>query len=169
MTDPSFRPDMIELNVPYTITINPDNNHQYTKPQHLRPDRTYLPSDRMYYTTRYIHNAHMLKLKRYATWTLYPEFSTPKPDNKKGVTRLHFHGIIQFYDYEGIKLFYCTWLNKLKDTCMVEIDTIDNIQTFKNYCTKNTTTMKALFKLDNLPYPITSNTPHITNNRVITN
>lgn len=149
----TFKQDMLKLNVDYTININPDNIHQYNTEtcKHSK-------CDRLYYVCRYIQNSHMRKLMKHTKYFIAPEISSPKQDNMKGITRIHFHGIIRFTDMIGIKIWYYYVLNELKAISMVELDTIDNIATRKNYCYKNSHVMKQLCDMEDLPYPLTHET-----------
>lgn len=151
----SFKHDMLRVGQPYTININPDNAHQYNIGK-------FPIGDRLFNVCRYVQNVSLRKIRKHTTYFLCPEISSPKEDNMKGITRYHFHGIITFNDYIGIKLWYSHVLNDLKDKAMIEIDTIDNIETRTNYCYKNQETMSMLCEGDNTPYPITNITGMMT-------
>lgn len=137
--------DMVDLNVWYAITINPDNKHQYIE----------YKRDRLEYVYAYLLNYHMLKLSDYSDYILYPEISTPKEDNKRGITRIHYHGKIRFTKTEGIFIWYMYVLNNLKSISVVKFDTIANAKTWENYIAKNKQQMIMLCKFAKVPYYMT--------------
>lgn len=138
----SYMPDMLQIGIEYSLTINPDNAHQYL----LKKD------DRMEMVHNYLFNYHLYKLKDHCNFALYPEFSNPNADTKGSVTRMHYHGKIKFNNIEGIFMWYNSIYNGLKKISFIEIDTIDNHQTWKNYYSKNKVVMSLLCKHAGISY-----------------
>lgn len=126
-------PEVIELNTPYTLTIN--------------------PAPRMYEKSKNIG----LKLKKVIEhiqiqlmpidqpFMLLPELSC--------MGKLHFHGTIHFKTYLQIGLFYNSLYENL-DNYTIEIDTITDHDTWKTYISKGQQYMKAVCKLHNIHYVI---------------
>lgn len=144
-TPKTYTPDMLELNTCYEITINPDNSHQYLLAK----------GDRLELVYNYLYNYHLFKIKDHCNFKLYPEFSNPSSDNIKGITRMHYHGTINFTSVEGIYMWYLYIYNGLKQISSVKVDTITSKETWKNYCTKNKDIMSMLCKHARVPYIMT--------------
>lgn len=152
----TYTQDMLDVNTEYTISINPDDSHQFTGGT---PNKS--PYDRLYHVIRYIQNTHMVKLDKQTHYKLYPEISLPKADNKTGICRIHVHGTIKFKTYEALYVFYMYILNNLKAVATVEIDTISCKETWSNYTKKNKKPMQVLCKEHDVPYPITNKTSYM--------
>lgn len=141
-----YKPDMLQPDTWYGITINPDNAHQYFDKKR----------ERIEWVTTYLMNYHLHKLNPYGKYELYPEISLPKGDNVNGKTRIHYHGKIKL-NIEGIFILYMYILNALKGIATVEIT--DNYN--ESYYTKNKDSMVQMCKMSNMPYCLTDTTGKI--------
>lgn len=136
---------MLQPDVSYAITINPDNEHQYL----------HMPKkDRFELCQTYLTILLKPLKKTKSEWQLYPEISDPDPNNKKGITRWHWHGVITF-DLVGIAKYYEYLLAKWKESSMIEIKEIDCKETWTKYVLKNKDTMILLCEYRGIPYEMT--------------
>ncbi len=83
----------------------------------------------------------------------YCEFEL-KPEMSPKTGRWHYHGKIRWMTYDKLFNFYCVGLNKLTNYSVFEIDTIDNMSHWEQYCSKNA----VIFK----PYVKTYKLTHLT-------
>lgn len=105
-----------------------------------------------------------LHLKKFAKFTIYPEFSTPTETwklinkaSKLGITlpdgpRFHYHGTIKFFD---VGSFYMVGFARLLAWGAFEIDTIDDKKYWSKYKKKDKSVMKPLMKKYNYPWKFT--------------
>lgn len=136
-----FKIDMIQANVQYAITINPDNFHQYyTKGDH-----------RLEYVETYLYCYHLSKLS--AKFALYPEIKTD--DENKKPNRIHFHGYITF---SSVFSWYMSQYNKFIKSCQVVIKPIDNKKEWDDYVFKNKEAMKPICQEARLKYKLSDKT-----------
>lgn len=137
--------DMLRTNTWYTLTVCPNDPKQY----HGMKDQ------RLELVLTYFDIYHFSKWKKHGIeYILYPEISTPKPSNFKGLTRIHFHGKIRFKGIEGLSKWYMHDFDYLKKTCMIEVDTIQSKEKWEQYITKNEDPMRQICKYQRLPYPL---------------
>ena len=137
----TIAPDMWKPHTWYALTINPDNSHQYLDDKDNRIEKV----------CTYIQNYHLIKLKDNADWILYTEISSPSEDNKKGVTRIHFHGKIRFTTPQGLLSWYMYIHNGLKTVSMVKMDVISEDEKWEQYSTKNKLIMQMLCNVCRIP------------------
>lgn len=103
-------PENIELGMPYAYSLN------------LKDECETLKEEYQHYL--YIIS---LMLKPYAEFNLFFELSC--------IGKLHVHGQIIFHNYQDIGLFYFKF-GKLKHRFSCELDTIENLSVWQDYCTK---------------------------------
>ena len=128
-------PEEVSSNTKYTFTINPAAQYEDQKNR-----------------LRTAVNAHMQTFKslgddKVCTWELYPELS------RGG--RIHYHGWIQIHNRLKFYLNLMRFLNKNQ----VEIDTIEDMNVWETYCTKQ----KDMFQTKVKYYPFKS----IKNNQIL--
>lgn len=107
-------------NVWFTITISPDDDHQYR----FKPDRFHCLKQRF--------------VEQFDLWfigveniVLYPDLSYPEALSHTQFPRIHYHGIIKFKDVLQFLLS-----SRLFNISRVEIDTIADMETWIKYCEK---------------------------------
>lgn len=125
ITPRMFRPKVI-----YTITINPEEQHEK---QNNRVDRV-------------IRDTRRKLDKLCLQYNVYAECSSPLSPVKHKFPRIHFHGIILFENYSQISKWYNEDYFKLSELGYFEIDTLGCIQKWHQYCTKEQDIMKHLTK-----------------------
>lgn len=109
-----LKPEKTPSNTPLSISLSPSDKQQYYEnPKRLEVFRSQL------YGRLLIHVAP------YASYDLYVEISE--------AGRLHCHGTISIKDVLG---FYLYAIPFMRDAMTYEIDTINDMQTWINYCTK---------------------------------
>lgn len=129
-------PEKLELNTYYTLNINPYET-LYSQSVTLKEKIAMLikyVQELLYYTD--------------VGYQLYPELSK--------VGKLHVHGLIKFYTPESVMEVYNNIYNTMGKIA-IEIDTIDNIETYLTYCKKQSKFMKPYCKSANIKYLIVSN------------
>jgi len=111
----------------YSITINPDDKHQF-----------FGKADRMQQFRSYVHAGLLFLKTMHIDYHLYLELSEPKTNAKwsKNGPRLHCHGILRFRSTLSIKNFLLMGIYNLTRWCNYDIDTIDSMETWHLYCTK---------------------------------
>lgn len=123
----------------YAITIAPDDNLQWF----LRPERC-----------RKSFNLFNERLLNYSKldieYCLWQELSEPIVGKRIAGTRIHYHGIIRFRSERGLRAWLTLKFNELTRNCIIDIDTIDDMDIWIKYCTKMQHIVKTP-KLDNLP------------------
>ncbi|AXQ66168.1 MAG: hypothetical protein [Cressdnaviricota sp.] len=110
----------------YAITLNYDDNLQYFGKPERETKVVNLTNERL---LTYTHKK--------IDYILHLELSEPhigKP-NQSG-PRLHYHGRIRFRSNKGLKLWLLNDYYNLLKNCIVDIDTIDCVNTWDKYCTK---------------------------------
>lgn len=122
--------NMYQVGTLYSITINPDDSHQYIDD----PDR--LDKLRRYWSK------HLAKYSW--EYNLYAEFSTP--NNSKSFPRYHFHGIIMFRTKGQLRRWYNSTYRQLSKVSYFDIDTIADIEYWQSYCQKNQSIMTMIDK-----------------------
>ena len=141
----TFKGDMYEVKTLYALTLNPTDEKQYFN----------AGDDRLRYVCRYIYNELISKLDKDVKIMLVPEISHPKGNNfKKAKTRIHFHGTILFKTKEVLLKYYLYIYNAFVKKNSVEVDTIDNKETWFNYIYKNKKAMSMFCMLCEIPYKI---------------
>lgn len=110
-------PDKVALNIPYTLSINPDDNYQFFKET---------GRERIKKATN-----HMVYLLRQ-----YPNIKMSLTIDVSRAGRVHWHGTIIFVHYDNIKDFYLEYIHSILEHHTVEIDTIKDIEVWNKYCNK---------------------------------
>lgn len=103
-------PENIELGQLYAFTLNIKEECETLKEEYAH----------------YLYIISLL-LKPYCEFAMNFEFSC--------IGKLHIHGTIQFHDYTDIGRFYYKF-GKLKNRFAAELDTIETLQTWEDYCNK---------------------------------
>lgn len=125
ITPRMFRPKVI-----YTITINPEEQHE------KQPDRV----------DRVVRDVRRKLDKLCLQYNVYAECSNPLSPVKHKFPRIHFHGIILFENMGQISKWYNQDYFKMSDIGYFEIDTLGCIKTWHQYCTKEQEVMKVIAK-----------------------
>lgn len=108
----------------YAITINPTDKYQYYgKHDRLEKFKTFINEQLVHYPQYGIH------------YKLWIELSEPKNKTVNG-PRLHLHGIITFHSKKSVKHFLLNEIYKITRYAVYDIDTIENMETWITYCTK---------------------------------
>lgn len=124
------KPNLFDVGKLYSITINPDDKHQYID----EPDRC-----------QKLHSYWSKQLARHSwEYNLYAEFSNPL--NSKSFPRYHFHGIISFKTKGQLRRWYTTTARALSKISYYDIDTIGDIKHWQSYCKKNQSIMNLIMK-----------------------
>lgn len=118
----------------YAVTISPDDAHQYVgKEDRMKLFRQYWYEMFLCYKYKYNIDYHF-------------ELELSEPRNIKTPSyngpRLHLHGIICFNKNSSIKGFLLEQYYKITKSALLDIDTLDNIDVWYNYCTKQNHIMK---------------------------
>lgn len=117
----------------YAITINPSDKHQY-----------FGKKDRIQLFRNFLHE-QLLSLSQWRIgYSLCLELSEPKSNStaSKNGPRLHVHGIIRFTSTLSIKNFLLMGMYNMTRYSNYDIDTIDNMQIWYDYCHKQQHIMK---------------------------
>lgn len=126
---PILSPELVVINTPYAVTINPDDNYQFFNAS--KSERIKKSVNHMKYVM--LHNPNFM-------FTLRLEISS------KG--RLHWHGVLTFHHANHIADFYMEFIHEFLTKHTMEIDTIaDKVvskkyASWEEYCNK-----QQLFKL----------------------
>lgn len=113
----------------YSITINPEDTHQY-----YRSDKNRIEQSIRYYKK---------KFQQYNwEYVLVPEISTP--NNSKSLPRVHFHGIIAFRNIQQVMQWYNCIAVELSRICYYDIDILNQYDKWNEYMYKNDYIMKEL-------------------------
>lgn len=107
----------IELEEPYTFTVNPSDKYQFWDTE-----------DRVVSATGYMNTFFLKQIGKFSFIELQMEISP------KG--RIHYHGQIMFYSYSQVKSFYLETIPFLLKSYEIEIGLIDDISDWKIYCEK---------------------------------
>lgn len=107
-------PEDIIVDIKYTFSINPDDDHQYW----LDDDRINKSRDIM---QSYINSID-------ADIVLQMEVSR--------LGRLHYHGTIEFDHHKQVLKFFCISLRNLLNKTTIEIDNIVDLSEWHEYCQK---------------------------------
>lgn len=121
--------------IEYTFTINPCDSLQYFG-KGRRTHKCYEGVIKL-----------ISPLKKYATYTLYPEYSQPecRTEGYSG-PRMHYHGTIKFHDLFGfLELGYY----KLTRWCMFEIDSIAHPEHWQRYIKKQQSIWSSKYEITN--------------------
>lgn len=116
-TQQLLSPEVITPLVKYTLTMNPDDDHQF-----------WGVDDRIDAVLKYF-KYQVKMLSTLCNIDVYMEMS------KTG--RLHWHGTIEFKDYKGVKNFYLFQIHNMLKTMQIEMDTIADSEKWLTYCTKS--------------------------------
>lgn len=108
----------------YSITINPIDRYQWL--HNIKRVRKF---------RNHFYEVFMAEKYQYE---LFIEFSEPRGFHTQGYSgpRLHMHGTISFNDIKELGYFLSQGYSKLLKYASVDIDTIDDIDKWKAYCTK---------------------------------
>lgn len=130
------------------IKHNPAKNHDIISPEKIVIHQWYSytlnppPLDDKWYNEIQTHAPLIRDSLNGLSYGLFPEIS------KTG--RIHYHGAIWFPTKASIFLFY----RKLPDW-QLSLDTIEDLDKWKNYCMKLRKPMKKIMASMAYPYPIT--------------
>lgn len=117
-----------KVGIPYAVTINPSDEYQY-----------YGYKDRYQRWREYMSLMLEPLTKLQIMYQIHAEISEPRLNsvatNKKG-PRLHCHGTVVFTRRNGIRDFLLDILPKWAKHSMIDIDTIDDIGIWQDYCEK---------------------------------
>lgn len=109
----------------YAVTLNPQDKYQYFG----NPDRLQKLHNKLYEL--------FLNRPKGMDYKFFFEISEPKLLKcEKGGPRIHIHGWITFNTDKSVYKFLLTFLYKLQHIGILDIDTIDNMDTWQSYCTK---------------------------------
>lgn len=117
----------------YAVTINPSDKHQY-----------FGKNDRLKLFRNFLHE-QLLQLSQWKIgYALCLELSEPKSNSQcsKNGPRLHVHGIIRFTSTLSIKNFLLMGVYNITRYANYDIDTIDDMQIWYDYCHKQQHIMK---------------------------
>lgn len=122
----------------YSITLCPSDSFQYFG----KPDRY-----RKFYNTLY-----EALLSVHFKYKMYIEISEPRGVIKGNGPRLHTHGILYLPTRKSVKNFLLEDIYKLTRIGIIEIDTIDDMMIWQQYCRKHFDILrfKPLSNHDNL-------------------
>lgn len=121
-----------ELGIPYAITFAPNDKYQRFR----QKDRWY----KCFQTTReifmMIDEATRNDEGPGLRYELYQEISEPLQmrDGKAG--RIHYHGIIIINNYHVWRSLLTYWISQLTVHGIIDLDTIESMDTWYEYCTK---------------------------------
>lgn len=114
-----------KTNTFYSITINPDNNHQGNLKQGAHGRMVQVKTLLWDVFNKYPEIYHILHLDISEPTSIRPSYP-----------RIHFHGVILFRTNIAIRLWLVEVLYKLKNWCNIDIDTISDIKIWESYCKK---------------------------------
>lgn len=100
-----IKPNFFQNGIRYELTVNPDDNHQfYESPlRHVR-------------LSEFMRQFFMTHFDSLSNYHLIPEISEIQHSNKMGpYPRIHYHGVIIFYDVYTFLLFNQYKLSKFSD------------------------------------------------------
>lgn len=146
MTDQTMANQSVKGKEVYTFTIAPDDKHQYLR----RPCRLRLVVDDvrdLLYT--YLGSSYKYEVR--------PEISFPAVTQQGSGGRVHFHGIIYLSPEDKCRL-YTDVLPYLSLWTRIEIDTIEDLEVWKNYIKKEEKGMRAFCKSERVMYIINDKT-----------
>lgn len=110
-------PENWELDTYYSITLNPCDDYQYWS--EISDERIKKSKNHMKYLIRRYCNIHM---------DLYLEISR--------TGRLHWHGTIKISHINHVREFYLVVIHELMTKHHVDVDTIEDMDKWIEYCTK---------------------------------
>lgn len=121
-------------NTIYSITINPDDKHQY-----------YGSLNRLEKVRGFVYEQLLCLRGYHIDYSIYMELSEPKSNAYNKVTkrqqspsgpRYHYHGIIGFRSTLSVRRFLDTVMYNLSRWCIYDIDSIGDASIWKKYCKK---------------------------------
>lgn len=128
-----------------TFTLCPNDKHQFiTSPVRLRMVTDYI---RMLLKDNLNDNEY--------NYCIYPEVSYPEKSQDGSMARIHFHGILEFMSDHAKPQFYIEHFHHINKNCRMEVDTIEDYEGWREYCTKNWSTMIPYCERQKVPYRIT--------------
>lgn len=136
-----YRPDIW-----YSLTICPNDKRQYCR-----------DGDRLHKCHSYMYEKTIAWPQHGIIYWLQPELSEPRksgfdkngqPTNMGG--RYHWHGMIKFTTNKAVLYWLLYGLSYLMIDCILDIDTIADMETWKSYCEKQKmiTKFKPLKNID---------------------
>lgn len=131
----------------YTFSISPNDKLQNTN---LGPKRIKIIGDHIRNLLHHYLNGYI--------WTLHTEISYPTQTQEGRSGRIHYHGIIELDGYKKPEL-YAERIHHINKQCRIEIDTITDIKIWKEYCTKDETTMSLYGKAKKYPHILAHDLP----------
>lgn len=128
--------------------VNTSSYYAFTLSPSSQPQQTNLGKMRLNCMSHWCKDEIIRSLNRlrYCKYTLFTEIS------KGG--RLHYHGTIMI---ENIPWFYYHDIPLLKGIGTYEIDTVEDVKIWKQYCLKQRTFMESFCKDNDMTYCINTN------------
>lgn len=149
MNNPKARPSVptvkLHKDTVYSITINPDDKHQY----YQSPKANYTSyKDRLKTFSKYWHNlfTEMFSLHEI---DYYLCIECSEPIDKPTPPRLHFHGWIRFNSVDAINEYLLINMRALQHVSNINIDTISDHEYWYDYCHKQE--QNGYGTLENMP------------------
>lgn len=125
---PKYKPGIV-----YTLTINPNDQHQYM----TCPKKSLGDYDRLEQFRTFAQNLITSISINGIICNMNIDVSSPfQKSEKKSCARLHLHGCIYFSDVTAIQWFHLYGATYIFDIGTMEMDTIDDFDTWIDYCTK---------------------------------
>nr|UOF80451.1 rep protein [Cressdnaviricota sp.]UOF81224.1 rep protein [Cressdnaviricota sp.] len=115
--NPIIDPKLVEPNIPYTLTINPNDDYQFFKEN--MEDRIKKSVNHMNYI-----------LKNYTCLHINLQMDISRTG------RIHWHGTITFPCEMSIKRFFFEIIHELLTKHIIEIDTIEDLVKWTEYMNK---------------------------------
>lgn len=112
-----LEPKLVKTDVEYTFTVNPNDKFQFWD-DHL--------NDRISKS-----KSHCNKLLR-----TYCSIKVKLHMDVSRTGRIHWHGTVKFPSDEAIKTFYIKYIHEMLEEHQIEMDTINDIEYWNDYCTK---------------------------------
>lgn len=132
--------NMLEIGTIYSITINPDQQHQF-----------YGDPDRFKKTHKYWSKC----FQRYEwEYLLYPEISSPHDSLK--LPRIHYHGLVCFRNVNQLLSWYSCIHYDLAKFSYFDMDIWDGRSTYILYSKKNEKLMSKFCKMYKMDYELES-------------
>lgn len=139
MVEKSSNPEQ-QKGIPHTITICPNDDHQYQN-----------DVLRLQCVTNDVRELLYNHLGHSYPYELHTEVSYPQQSQEGKIARIHYHGIIYLTPLLKATLFV-EKLHKINKWARIEIDTIKDITKWQLYISKNKDAMEAYCEANKVPY-----------------
>lgn len=117
----------------YSITVCPNDGRQYIRKQ-----------DRMQRCKSYMYEQMLPLAKHHIDYKLWMDISEPRKVMEKALgPRIHWHGVIKFRHRRGILYWLLYGMNNIALESIIEIDSIDDMPYWLEYCQKYVTITKS--------------------------